>query len=207
MSCCEIYSINLDGEIEHYGDAKNSWGGAMHIWETLSLRYFDRRFGAGYGEEDERQTKEFWAEFSRKPQRLLPHERIALGFTYDRVWVKRENIGRLADALKTFYDRNPTFMDRRGEAKPIAPTILEIVEHLRRATADETIQGVCFNQTSVNCGTWDVKMTLKEAKAEYGEEYTPDEFADERPSRSFRFGKDTQMDGKDVWELFESIDE
>lgn len=208
MSRCELYAIHHDGSIHHYGDAKNSWGGAMHIWDTLARKYFQRPFGPPISAEDKAFHEDFWQEFYRAPPRLKPHERIVLGFTYQRVWVKRANLLRLAGALQVFWDHHHKGYDRFGAPFPIAPTILEILAHVKNAAQDEALKGLCFNQTSVDSDAWEVPMTYAEAlEAGYPrDEYTEEDHAAERPRRMFDFSKDTEVHGGVPWELFEVLE-
>lgn len=142
MSRCEIYAFDQKGDAQYYGDAQNAWGGAMAIWMEMSKAY-----GLTYSMMSE--TCPLWERFNsgRIGYRLDKRDDIVLGFTFDRVWVRKENIGKLIDALQSFYDE-------RISTKDIVPTIVGIVEVLRKAAGDEGIQGVAFNQTSVSDAFW-----------------------------------------------------
>lgn len=184
MSYCEIYGIRTDGALDMgYALARNAWGGAMHIWSVLALRHNGTCFNPFDGAPT-------WRLFGSG--RLAPHEQAALGFTFDGVWVRRANVGRLAAALAEFAREAPT------------PTLAEIVAALRCAADDDDLQGVCFNQTSVNGDAWTVPMTLAEAETEG---YDAASFAGDRPRRAFVFGRDAEYNGHTPWELFEEIEE
>lgn len=168
MSSCEVYAIGIDGDVHYYDAARNAWGGAMHIWHTLGEKRLGRELSVFQGYD------RVWKLFGTPA--LQPWENVALGFTFDRVWVRRENLPRLADALAEFWlqHHHP------------APTIPALVEIIRRAAADEAVRGLCFNQTSVCSNPWRVRLGEDEG-------------------RPYNFDRDGHGEGGH-WELFEEID-
>ena len=187
MSCVEVYYIDSKGDVRMFAEAHNAFGGAMLIWMAIKEKY-------------DIQTSFFdWAPVWRlaglntTPQ----HERIVLAFTFDNVWVKKENIQKLIDALSQFESELPA--DRKGNNS----TLQQLLEIFRKANSDSDVHGLCFNQTSVNGNPWRKQMLYAEA-VETIKGMTPDRFAEERPERRFNFNRDKEIDGRSVWELFES---
>lgn len=193
MSRLEIYGIDAAGDACQYDEVSNAWGGAWRIWDALSVRYLGRPFGFGSGDQ------RVWSLFE-DGSGLDFVERTALGFTFDRVWVRRVNLTRLADALAAF--------DARYPGAPRA-TLAGVVEVLRQMADDPDLVGVCFNQTSVNSDPWRVPATFEERRAEVGPEYTEQDYANDMDrDRPYNFLRDPpELGGKPVWELFEALED
>lgn len=178
MSYLEIYKIEPDGTVSGYAEARNAWGGAMHIWRTLTEKYLKRdpteEFLTGG-------FKDTWALFDGDT--LSERDKYVLGFTFDGVWVARENCARLAAWLREFYAEHGA-----GQS---APTLLATADALERLAAEDC-RGACFNQTSVNSNPWVVVDPDKE----------PDDMDRDRP---FVFGRDAALhNGRVPWELFDA---
>lgn len=208
MSYTTVYTIEPDGDVKRCATANNAWGTAPLIWDLCSEASgvpSPMRFSAR--EED---LKQFWALFNSgrlDPTRLKislhapPHIDEAailntlLGFTYDRVWVKRENIHRLVEAL-TWLDQ---LVCQPRDRVRTAFDVAKIIDGLERgpksinpeAVARPEIRGVCFGMTSVSDTGWRKKF--------YHEGDDPNEVdPDDRP---YNFDRDTGH-----WELFTEPD-
>ncbi len=176
MSRLEIFAFNKDGDAFHSGDHKTPWGGSIAIWQKLSESY-NGPFSLGTG------TVKIWKMWKE----LSDMQDVALGFTFDRCWVKRENIKLLTDALQVFYN---LYLEPDG----IVDTIPRAIEVLRKAAADESLRGVAFNGTSVSECLWYVRQEVSEAHRE--ECYT----CAQCEPRPYNLDND-----EGHWELFEEL--
>lgn len=139
MSSCCVYKVKRTGTVEHFGYARNSWGGAMLIWTELSKLLCGKDFDlSSYTDAP------VWAKVN--DGRVDVRYRIAIAFTFDGIWVKKKNIDALCEALAYFWSLH---------GKPdIATTLLQVIELLRKLEKDPTCIGACFNMTSVNSSPW-----------------------------------------------------
>jgi len=198
MSCVEIYAFDKDGNSHEYGEARNSHGGAMMIWDHLWVKYrLAQKDSEYYPRTDEHgecpscgrpgrlsftgDLQLLWDLF--KDSRVTDLDRVLLGFTFDRVWIKKENLSRLIGPLDMFFKI-------AIESSGYAETLGKVVAHLRRAADDPDVIGVAFNQTSVTGDPYFGQRLVRE---------DPDGFDDEW--RPYNLNTD---DGH--WELFEKID-
>lgn len=177
MSRVTVYAIRNDGQVESFGDARCAPACAMHIWHELYKQWFNKPMPFGDS------CESLWREFYNPQRPEL--ERIAMGFTFDTVWVKRENIERLVDALKAFW-RGHAFIDYRGCAHAVSDTIPKVVDLLERV-AVEDVRGVCFQQTSVADTVW----WMRDGEDDDG--------------HMFVFGKDEETRYGTPFELFEAL--
>lgn len=177
----EIFGIDNRGKITLLAKANNAEAGSMHICRTLSAKYrcpFDpfglyraRAIGDLFGS-----------------PKMSEQDSVVLGFTFDRVWVKRENIDRLVQALTAFWEAHSTFVTLTGEELPAPPTIPKIIKILSKAAGDQKLKGVCFNHTSVAPNLWTQPNANK--------------------NRAARFDFDVNLamtDETQPWELFETL--
>lgn len=132
VSCTEIYVERKNGDVEHYGDAHNAWGGAMHIWMTLKEHYAisGRDLFGGF--------EALWSRI----QEYAPMDQWVLASTFDGMIIPVETLGIFLGHLKNFIKAHPT------------DTLKEELSILTRALSDTEVVGVCFNQTSVNSNPW-----------------------------------------------------
>lgn len=176
MSRAETYKIEKNGDVTFAFSARNSFGGAYAIWETLRRKHNVPEGGAM------NRFDEVW----KLPQtkKLDETDLIVLTCTFDRVWVRHENIPRLIAALEAFWPQMQKYL-----SATIADTVPLIVEGLRDFVLPmKEIRGICFNHTSVNVSPWTV--------------YDGDE-----EGRPFNFDKDKTINGKPLFELFETVEE
>ena len=158
MSYTEIYGFSNHGKAYLYGRVENSWRGGMAIWRILEEKHLPQYrppYVPAYIPDDQ---VESWCHF--KPSRLIGidgsaakevlelvnnkaipiHERITLATTLDYCIVKKEHIPKLIEAFNAF----------EGET-----SLPEQVKILQAMYEDKKCIAVGWNQTSVNCTTWD----------------------------------------------------
>ena len=170
MSSVSVNKIGADGTVCGFRDVRNAMAGAMWVWTTLNEKY------AG-------PQRDIMAAMLKPPCWALAgkgamsdRDCLVCGFTFDAVWVARENCTALADALDSFYAEH-------APAGDVVPTLRGVAEALREVAADEGVRGACFQQTSVTNDPW--------------------EMDDGDDCRMFTFGADTtDANGNEPWELF-----
>jgi hypothetical protein len=186
MSYATVYVIRPNGDVEHYDDAQNALAGASYIWDV-----YEKEFGFLDAGRHPMLTGEYkcWAKF-KDPNAPL-EKRIVIGFTFDDVWVRRDRIPQLVDALRLFWrDHSKRWDSFEGKWSAVVPTIATLADIIERA-GKEDIRGVCFQQTSVSDNAWLLPGPTED-----------DEW------RPFNFDRDklTAYDGE-PWELFEVLEE
>jgi hypothetical protein len=174
MSRFTIYTITQTGDALPFRFVNSGMTGVYFIWGALSKKYdLPRNPMSG--------DMPIWAEFDGT--KLITDERVVLGFTFDNVWVRRDQIPRLVAALQAFWERH---------GAGIRPTIPEIIEGLQAAFQEpqDTVRGVCFQHTSVSESAWVL--------------FDSDDLNYE--GRPFNFDTDEKTYfGKPPWELFEGL--
>lgn len=147
MSYCEVYWISSGGRVYHHDDAKNSWGGAMHIWSVLHEKYLLTPFPMSSV------SQKFWS-LTKSPS-LTEEERVCLAITYDGAWIAKKDIPELIRCLEVFWEQHHTITGYDGKVHEVHPTIPSICTHLRDILVQhKRVKGVCFNHTSVNSNPW-----------------------------------------------------
>ena len=144
MTCMEILAVRPNGDTTLYGEAQNSWGGAMHIWMTLKGKY---EIAADYSEKGFKHIWESIVEMSVSDQWVMAS-------TFDMIIVPKEALPTLIEHWKKFSKKYPT------------STMLEAIVILERASQDEQVQGICFNHTSV-VDSWSVAIGNGEGSRPY----------------------------------------
>lgn len=134
MSRLVVYVARADGDVVHYAEARNAFGGAAHTWNVLS-----KRLGI---EDDDLRPMSSWPKLWAREAELGPVERWVLRSTYDQVVVPRADLAIYREAVGRFASAHPT------------PTLHELLEALDRALADADVLHVCFNQTTVAWPFW-----------------------------------------------------
>ncbi len=180
MSRVTVYIIDPTGNVVPYKEASNAYGCAPVIWSKMSERYLGKDFS--FFEPDK-----IWPIASDPAVDL--QDRITMGFTFDSAFVKKENIPRLIEALRSFL---------RGYGDGSSGTIHIIVSILYECCSRQNDLGVCFRQTSVIENLWQVLLPAKEEYCD--REYRPFNILTDYPNK-------TKMIGKFLaYELFEEID-
>ena len=137
MSALDIYAFYRDGDAFQYDSVKNSWGGGMAIWIKLTEKYKCKDGGFGVD-----QFKDLWDKCTAGE--LSDFDTKCCLFTFDWVWVKKENAASLGELLVAF----------NHEHSIKIPTLLGAGKVLGKAGEDDNIIGVAFNMSSVGEGLW-----------------------------------------------------
>lgn len=143
MSCVEIYTVNEKGDVTEFGIARNSFGGAMHIWSIIADKYMSNVTGGIGGlllAISGNQCQQFWDLFNSG--KLSERDNILFGSTFDHMICEIDQLNDLIEAFKSFHDDHPSF------------TLAEIIQVLKTVPKEKDIRGICFNQTSVVSDMW-----------------------------------------------------
>ena len=131
MSYTEIYAVQANGNIQQYGEAHNASGCAMHIWTKLAEKYNVK----GKHPFD---LEPLWNSIKQMNER----DQWVMAGTFDHVIIPREQLPTYCNFLRSFANDCST------------SNLEEQIALLDRAIIDETVHGICFNQTSVNTNPW-----------------------------------------------------
>jgi hypothetical protein len=150
MSCTEIFGLKKN-TVEHIGETRNSWRGAMAIWTLLEKKHLpkyipDWAMGvageysrtSAMGQEKDSPMKSVWDLFHSP--KLTKSERIVMGSTFDNVLAKVESIDQVLQAFREF-EGNTSLKEQA-----------DIIEQAIKK--DPEIVAIGWNQTSVNGDTW-----------------------------------------------------
>lgn len=133
MSTTEIYAVKKNGDVVAYDSVQNAWLGGMHVWNNLSTTYsFNEMLFQGF--------KKTWGAFDKGVYE--PFEDIVLGSTFDKVWVKKENIDTLVEAFDKYSDKY------NGSNLPEQVLVFREIQK-----CNDNI-GVAWCQTSVSDDIW-----------------------------------------------------
>lgn len=159
MSYTEIYKFKKNGNAELLSEIKNSWRGAMAIWDILDKKYLPKFVPdwaklLGTTDQEYYRTadmmgegiKEIWALY--KNPNVSEIDKIVLASTFDHVIVLKEHLPHLIKAFREF--EGETSLKEQAEA---------IEEALNN---DQNLIAIAWNQTSVNCGVWNSEETTIE---------------------------------------------
>lgn len=142
MSCTELYFVDQAGDVWLHSEYRNSFRGAMLVWTSMSERYLGHEPEYDHGLMNA--MRPVWDLFQNTH---VPVEmRIVLGTTFDKVMVKKENFPRLINAFRAF----ERIIGDGGNLVLQIPALEELYQ-------EGDCVAVCWNQTSVNCGTWSVQ--------------------------------------------------
>lgn len=159
MSYTEIFGFNKDGNAYLASEIKNAFRGAMSIWQILEQRYLPQyrpSYVPEYIPDSELETychykpsrcsafndgnamKEIWN--LADDEKVSITDRICLFTTLDKILVKKEDLEKVINAFEDF----------EGET-----SLKEQAEILEGLLKDDDCIAVGWNQTSVNCDTWE----------------------------------------------------
>jgi len=190
MSRVTLRLINDDGWVLPYPrqrEAHNAWGVAPAVWNMVA-----RSLGFGHWMEAGA-LERICAEFNSG--RLNPWLNLALGATFDRVWVRRDGFKELASALRWFYVEH---LMTQG----IADTACQMAEHLEQLRYQPGLLGVGIDATSVNSTWWNQRIPLgTDRKPLVGNGLAYDH--DFQPMNIFLHPN--ASDGKPHWELMAAL--
>ena len=151
MSYVSIFAVRKTGVVERIGEARNNHGYAPQVWEHLGKKYKCIDPNAPYYGADEDGLKKLWKLFKpegTKNEVLDALDNILLGSTFDRVWIKKERLPLLFEAIQRFTTDHVRPMKRVETALECIPVIKKAMEE------DPELVGVCFNQCSANSDYW-----------------------------------------------------
>jgi hypothetical protein len=94
MSSTVLFAAFDDGDMIQVGLCDNAYTGAMHVWSSLGEKHL------GSARAVSTMPAKLWG--LATDHRLSEDERLTLVSTFDRAFVRRENILRVADALDNF---------------------------------------------------------------------------------------------------------
>ncbi|MBC2048241.1 hypothetical protein [Listeria booriae] len=134
MSSTNIHVVRENGDVEIYAEVKNSFAGAMHIWNSLNKKY-DFRDSIFNGFE------KTWGGFNNNVYEDF--ENVALGSTFDDVIVKIEDIQLLIEAYEKYINEfNGSNLDSQ-------------IEIFKQIEQEADAIGIAWCQTSVCDDLWD----------------------------------------------------
>lgn len=145
MSYTTLYMAPASGELVEITDFRNAFGSAAFVWCVCAREFFGHRHEYSWLSDRELRRK-IWmlADDASVPMFV----RITMGTTFDRVMVKRENLGRVAQAFRDFVAAYPP-----GDS---ACSLIHQADVLEGLIDTEECFAVCWNQTSVG-DTWTVR--------------------------------------------------
>lgn len=150
MSYTEIFKFNKTGNAEPVNEVKNSWRGAMAVWNIMDERYLPSFVPEWakissmplsekyYRTSDQEKIKEIWA-LADDPK-VSEIDKIVLGSTFDNVIVLKENLPLLVKAFREF-EGNTSLKEQA-----------DIIEEALKE--DSELLAISWNQTSVNEDCW-----------------------------------------------------
>lgn len=148
MSCATLYVFRMDGEFETYNEYRNSWHGAMLIWNNMAEKY-----GTPFNLLDEKSMKGLWG-LADDPKVPL-HDRITLATTFDRFVVYSGDFQKLVEALR----ESAKWMPAHCHINKQADDVEKIMEsNAKCSNPDLHIIGIAWNATSV-VDTWETGET------------------------------------------------
>lgn len=151
MSYTEIYKVRKNGDVELSHEIKNSWLGGMYIWRELEEKYLpslpipnwmDTNYNSRFNGFQSDKTQEVWDMYDQN--KMKPHEDVVMYSTYDRKIFMREHFELLIESFEEFIKEFNI------------GNLSEQIKAFNELKEDEDCIGIAWNQTSVNCGTWDV---------------------------------------------------
>lgn len=135
MSYTEIYRISKVKKTKLVGEIRNSFRGAMAVWNSLDKKYLPpfTKYGMPFSRTIGEEIKEIWGLVD--DVRVSETEKICLLSTFDNVYVLRNDIPRLIKAMREF---------------PHEASLPEQADIIEKLIIDRNCWAVCWNQTSVN---------------------------------------------------------
>lgn len=173
MSYVTVYAVHPNGEVLHFGEARNNHGYSPIVWDHLARKYsFSQdRYLMG----DTLGLERLWRSCGTGV--MSKQEDILLGSTFDRVWIRKDGLERLLEAQEVFY-REVVLPGKFVE------TIAGCMDFERRAMKEiEGLLGIAFNQCSAVSSFWNLPYerdveedylyrpynVLTDAEAQFGE--------------------------------------
>lgn len=144
MSYTTLFKVGRDGLVRSDLEMSNSRGYAARIWTDLYDKYLkdlDKEYDSWMVGED---CERLWA--LGKDARLCSFERDSLISTFDNVMIMREDFGQMSVSLCWFVKKYPP--------KNRVCHLLTVASRLDELSKDDSVQAVCFHQTSVTANPW-----------------------------------------------------
>ena len=155
VSYVSVYAVRQSGDVECIGEARNNHGFAPLVWD-----YLGEKCGidvGGFGSTRDANLERLWKLFKPGGGGALDEpDNVLLGATFDRVWLKRERLPLLFDAVRRFTEE---YVRPRGRVETAAECVRLIEEELVR---DSALAGVCFNMCSAVDSYWHKRVPIGE---------------------------------------------
>jgi len=154
MSYVEVFRVDKDGDVVSYDTARNNHGFAPLVWEKLGEKYEVPRTNEYYLMMDKPALEATWK--LRGEGKLDRLDNVLMGATFDRVWVKREDVPLLVEACRRFN------RDHIAGAKLVdtVDRTADLLEMMFKEFSDDL--GVAFNMCSANGAFWHVRVPCSE---------------------------------------------
>jgi len=151
MSYVEIFCIEASGDVMSFGRARNNHGFAPCVWTKLGQKY-------GFLPKDAYSithpgTDDLWAAVGTGA--LSRQDDVLLGATFDRIWIRKEGLDELMQAMAAFHK----------QYTPLCDTILAsklIIERMLMVMPD--LLGIAFNMCSAVEAFWYVPVPTPRSK-------------------------------------------
>ena len=156
MSEIQIYSLTKEKDMVLYAEVKNAFGGAILIWEILKTKY--KEFLPSGEDVFSKPYQELWSLVGKGI--FSKSDEILIASTFDRVWIKKENLQEVAEIWNGFYRYHI-------EGLPIEPSTKGVAQVLAKAATDPEVYGIAFNHTSVVSSFWSIFDEDKEGCQSY----------------------------------------
>lgn len=135
MSYSTVYAIRPNESATEVAELRNGWGSAPVIWDALCQKYLARDSWRG-------DDKALWA--LARDARLPECERAVHAMTFDRAYVKAQNIPRAIAHIEEFLKLHPISLQRVNHWPEIA--------QIMRDSLDGA--GFALTVTSVSSDLW-----------------------------------------------------
>lgn len=157
MSYSELFVVDESGNVRPVCEFRNANRGAMLWWDWIAVKYGITDAPFRLLTSGDEAMERLWALASAPEVDVDPDIRIVLATTFDRVVVKRSDLGRVVRAFENFASaiRHPvgsSIKDDPGDPghAPEMARALALIE----AVAAPGLRGVCWNQMSVCQPFW-----------------------------------------------------
>lgn len=151
MSYVEIFCVEASGDVMSYGRAHNNHAFAPYVWTKLGQKY-------GFLPNDAYSithpgTDDLWAAVGTGA--LSRQDDVLLGATFDRIWVCKDGLNELTEAMAAFHKQYVPHIDTILVSK-------SILEHMLAVTPDAL--GAAFNMCSAVEPFWYVPVPTARSK-------------------------------------------
>ena len=150
MSYTEIYKFGKDGNAELFAEVKNSFRGAMAVWNILEKKYLPKyipEWAMGDTSREYSRSSDFFGKALKEvwdlfySDKISENDKVVLGSTFDNVIVMRNDIPMLIESFRCF------------EGETSLKEQSNIIERIYND--NKTFIAIAWNQTSVNGDAWE----------------------------------------------------